>query len=84
MARIHLFELEDQAWFPAVVRNYATDYLQYIQRRLKLHTPIVPLGAVVVVAGLRFAPFRYRSKNASTKLRCGCLANAGPPCPASS
>ena len=25
--RLQLFELEDQAWFPGVVRDQATDYL---------------------------------------------------------
>jgi hypothetical protein len=28
MARIHLFELEDQAWFPAVLRDAGTAYLR--------------------------------------------------------
>jgi hypothetical protein len=35
--RLHLFELEDQPWFPAVVRDLATDYLQFVQARFHLH-----------------------------------------------
>lgn len=30
MARLHLFELEDQAWFPAVLRNAGTAYLRKV------------------------------------------------------
>ena len=29
MARLHLFELEDQAWFPAVIRDAGTAYLRF-------------------------------------------------------
>ena len=30
MARVHLFELEDQPWFPAVIRDAGTAYLQFM------------------------------------------------------
>ena len=43
--RFHLFELEDQAWFPNIVRDLATDYLEFMEGRLKLHQPVVPLLA---------------------------------------
>src|SRR5918995_7141011 len=43
MKRIHLFELEDQPWFPAVVRDLATDYLHFIQHALKLEGALLPL-----------------------------------------
>ena len=42
LPRLQLFELEDLAWFPCIVRDYATDYLQYVQSRLRLHEPVVP------------------------------------------
>ncbi|MCZ6465251.1 MAG: hypothetical protein O7A09_13030 [Proteobacteria bacterium] len=29
MPRVHLFELEDQSWFPAIVRDAATAYLRF-------------------------------------------------------
>jgi hypothetical protein len=29
MPRIHLFEWEDQSWFPAVFRNFITDHLEF-------------------------------------------------------
>jgi hypothetical protein len=43
--RLHLVELEDQSWFPDVIRNLATDYLQFMEARMKLHLPVVPLLA---------------------------------------
>jgi hypothetical protein len=43
MGRLHLFELEDQSWFPAVVRDLATDYLQFIQERFRLDRAMTPL-----------------------------------------
>lgn len=43
MPRVHLFEFEDQRWFPAFLRNYMTDYLQFIQNKTKLYKSIVPL-----------------------------------------
>jgi hypothetical protein len=30
MPRIHAVELEDQPWLPALVRDYATDYLRFM------------------------------------------------------
>ena len=43
MARIHLFELEDQSWFPDFLRNYGTDFLQYMSNLTKLYEPILPI-----------------------------------------
>ena len=43
MRRLHLFELEDQPWFPAVVRDLATDYLHFIQHAVKLEGALLPL-----------------------------------------
>lgn len=45
ISRVHLFELEDQSWFPPLIRDLATDYLQFMEERLELHRPIVPLLA---------------------------------------
>jgi|tagenome__1003787_1003787.scaffolds.fasta_scaffold20830535_2 hypothetical protein len=42
MRRFHLFELEDQPWFPGIVRDLATDYLHFIEMRFALHRSIVP------------------------------------------
>jgi hypothetical protein len=41
--RLHLFELEDQPWFPATIRDLATDYLQFIQTRWRLDRAMTPL-----------------------------------------
>src|SRR2546427_8764913 len=45
IARLHLFELEDQPWFPAVVRDLATGYLHFIETTFALHRPAVSLLA---------------------------------------
>ena len=47
MRRRHLFELEDQPWFPGRVRDYATDYLHFVETRFELHRAGIP-----VLAGL--------------------------------
>ncbi len=43
LPRIQFIELEDLAWFPRIVRDYGTDYLQFIQERFQLHRPMLPL-----------------------------------------
>lgn len=43
MGRIHLFEFEDQKWFPSFLRNYITDFLQFLSNKTKMYEPIVPL-----------------------------------------
>ncbi|HEX4566409.1 MAG TPA: hypothetical protein VH138_07235 [Vicinamibacterales bacterium] len=45
MLRFHLIELEDQSWFPAVIRDLATDYLHFIETALKLDGRLAPLVA---------------------------------------
>lgn len=43
MARIHLFEFGDQKWFPQFLKNYLTDFLQFISNATKIYKPIVPI-----------------------------------------
>jgi hypothetical protein len=43
MKRRHLFELEDQSWFPRAVRDLATDYLRFIQTSVRLDRAIAPV-----------------------------------------
>jgi hypothetical protein len=43
MARIHLFEFEDFRWFPSAIRNYMTDFLQFISNRFDIYRAVVPL-----------------------------------------
>ncbi|WP_273565879.1 hypothetical protein [Maribacter halichondriae] len=43
MGRIHLFELEDQKWFPTFLRNYGTDFLQFMSNKTKMYKPVVPV-----------------------------------------
>jgi len=43
MGRIHLFEFEDQEWFPKSLRNYGTDFLQFLSNKTKLYKPIIPV-----------------------------------------
>ncbi len=42
MRRLHLFELEDQPWFPATIRNLSTDYLHFMQNAGALHRAMLP------------------------------------------
>src|SRR5512132_4206197 len=42
MWRLHLFELEDQSWFPATIRDLATDYLHFMQNTWALHRSMAP------------------------------------------
>lgn len=43
MGRIHLFEFEDQSWFPAILRNYGTDFLQFLSNKTKMYKPVIPV-----------------------------------------
>ncbi|WP_223035006.1 hypothetical protein [Hanstruepera marina] len=43
MGRIHLFEFEDQKWFPNFLRNYGTDFLQFLSNKTKLYKPVIPI-----------------------------------------
>jgi hypothetical protein len=43
LPRFQLFELEDLPWFPPAIRDLATDYLHFIERRFDLHRPVVAL-----------------------------------------
>ncbi|MBK0404126.1 class I SAM-dependent methyltransferase [Adhaeribacter sp. BT258] len=42
MKRFHLFEWEDQTWFPDVLRRNMTDYLRFMITRLGIYDPVVP------------------------------------------
>ena len=41
MHRIHLFEFEDQTWFPSFLRNYVTDFLQFLSNKAKVYQPVI-------------------------------------------
>lgn len=41
--RVHLFEFEDQAWFPDVIRKGGTDFLRYFLILSELYKPCIPL-----------------------------------------
>ncbi len=43
MARIHLFEFEDLKWFPDLLRDYMTDFLQFLSNKTKLFSPAIPI-----------------------------------------
>ncbi|MFS4456506.1 hypothetical protein [Maribacter sp. 2304DJ31-5] len=49
MARIHLFEFEDQNWFPDFLRNYGTDFLQFLSNKARIYKPIIP----IIIKGLK-------------------------------
>lgn len=37
LPRLHLFEWEDQPWFPATLRDSMTDYLRFVERRSNIY-----------------------------------------------
>ncbi|MBB3697004.1 hypothetical protein KMW28_21830 [Flammeovirga yaeyamensis] len=41
MGRLQLFEFEDQQWFPSMIRNYGTDFLQFLANKTKMFAPAV-------------------------------------------
>jgi hypothetical protein len=54
VTRLHLFELEDQPWFPAAIRDLATDYLQFIQARFRIDRAMTPhIARVLESTGTR-------------------------------
>ena len=50
LPRLHLFEIEDLPWCPAIVRDLATDYLHFIETKVALHRPVAQLLAPVLHA----------------------------------
>lgn len=50
MKRLQLFELEDQPWFPATLRDLSTDYLHFMQDTLKVEGVVLPIVERVVRA----------------------------------
>lgn len=43
MGRIHLFEFEDLKWFPSFLRNYGTDFLQFLSNKSTMYKSIIPI-----------------------------------------
>lgn len=43
MKRFHLFEFEDQTWFPTVIRNYMTDYLQFATNKFDFYNGVIDI-----------------------------------------
>jgi hypothetical protein len=43
MKRKQLFEFEDQSWFPGFLRNYLTDFLQFISNQFDIYKAVTPL-----------------------------------------
>lgn len=41
MRRFHLVEFEDLPWFPARIRDYMTDYLQFVANQLDFYKPVL-------------------------------------------
>ena len=46
--RMHLFELEDQSWFPSRLRDFMTDYLRFVMTKLKIYRHTVPILAKAI------------------------------------
>ena len=43
MKRLHLFEFEDQEWFPETIRNYMTDYLRIVSDTFNFYESVIPV-----------------------------------------
>ena len=43
MSRVHFFEIADFKWFPQFLRNYLTDFLQFLSNKTKMYKPIIPI-----------------------------------------
>ena len=43
LPRLQLFEFEDLPWFPPVLRDLGTDYLNFMETRFALHQTVVPV-----------------------------------------
>ena len=43
MKRLHLFEFEDQKWFPVIFRDYMTEIIRYANSHANVHTTVLPL-----------------------------------------
>src|SRR5215471_7863035 len=41
--RLHLFEFEDQSWFPEIIRSGGTDYLRYLLVTTEVYKPCIKL-----------------------------------------
>lgn len=48
MRRFHLFEFEDQAWFPHIIRDAGTAYLEFVARRAGQSEALAPAVARAV------------------------------------
>ncbi len=51
MRRLHLFEFEDQAWLPVVLRDYMTDFLQVVFSTLSSRVSLEALLLELLEAG---------------------------------
>jgi len=50
--RIHLFELEDQSWFPKSIRDVGTDFMRFVAEVAQPYRPVVPrLGRALAATG---------------------------------
>ena len=54
MSRMHLFEWEDQRWFPPFLRNAMTEFLAFLSHRTGMFQPVVPM----ILSALRHAPIQ--------------------------
>src|SRR5687767_12348119 len=51
MKRYHLFEFEDQDWFPDILRRNMLDYLRFAITLTRVYDPVVPLLQRLLPAG---------------------------------
>jgi hypothetical protein len=66
LPRLHLFELEDQPWFPDLLRRGTTDYLAAIAARTKPYAAVLPAIAKML------------EERRGTRIRDYCSGAGGP------
>ena len=66
MGRIHLFELEDQPWFPDVIRDAGTAYLRFMAARAGQSAALAPKIAEIL------------ERNGETRIVDLCSGGSGP------
>ena len=50
VGRLHLFELQDQSWFPRVMRDAGTDFMRFVAEVAKPYATVVPRLARALTA----------------------------------
>jgi len=79
MPRLHLFEFEDQQWFPKFIRNYMTDFLQFVANAFGFFKSINPILKKGLEAGKTNTVIDIASGGGGAWLKVGASLQAEVP-----